>query len=200
MCMCMCVRILGPCSQTLPTASCQTIKHSPLYAQLAPCFVYLVGSGGTLYAGLDDDGRVVGLPLTRHMRDRLRLMVDRCLRTAISPRVPAGLVHLAFVPVTGGAPAWRVSAAPPCSHCSALHSLTTLTRHPQEPVHCRSCCLCQHALHGRELCRRCQCCSSCCLVVRHPQSLRRHSEQHVVRAPPCIGGGSHYLRSAASLV
>jgi predicted HTH transcriptional regulator len=37
---------------------------------------FLNSDGGTLYFGIDDDGRVLGVPLNRKQRDHLRLRID----------------------------------------------------------------------------------------------------------------------------
>lgn len=37
---------------------------------------FLNGDGGTIYFGIADDGKVLGLPLTRKQRDTLRLRID----------------------------------------------------------------------------------------------------------------------------
>ncbi len=59
---------------------------------------FLNTRGGAVYFGVEDDGRVQGLPLDRAQRDRLRTRVSRIL-DKFQPAVEPELYELRFVPV-----------------------------------------------------------------------------------------------------
>ncbi len=61
---------------------------------------FLNTSGGVLFFGIEDDGRVVGLRLDRSQRDRLRLQISRLINK-FQPSVEPDLYNIKFVPVQG---------------------------------------------------------------------------------------------------
>ncbi len=59
--------------------------------------------GGAIFFGIEDDGRVLGIPLDRHERDSIRLMIDSQINR-FSPQVDASLYETSFVEVTADPP------------------------------------------------------------------------------------------------
>jgi Schlafen, AlbA_2 len=55
-------------------------------------------SGGTIYFGVMDDGMVIGVPLDRQQRDRIRLRVDAAV-SGMRPQVDPMLCRMRFVPI-----------------------------------------------------------------------------------------------------
>ncbi|XP_037076878.1 uncharacterized protein LOC119098055 [Pollicipes pollicipes] len=60
------------------------------------------GRGGTVYCGVDDNGRVLGMHLTRYQKDHVRLSVRDTLRR-YQPAVPDDRHRITFVPVVSAA-------------------------------------------------------------------------------------------------
>ena len=69
------------------------VEYAAKYAN-----AFMNASGGTLYLGVEDDGLVFGVALTRDHRDRIRLEVDSAIER-FWPAVDPDLVRLEFVPV-----------------------------------------------------------------------------------------------------
>lgn len=69
------------------------VEYAAKYAN-----AFMNASGGILYLGVEDDGLVFGVALTRDHRDRIRLELDSAIER-FWPAVDPDLVRLDFVPV-----------------------------------------------------------------------------------------------------
>ncbi|KAG9393626.1 ATPase, AAA-4 [Carpediemonas membranifera] len=54
--------------------------------------------GGAIFFGVEDDGTIKGIPLNRHERDSIRLLIDSQVNR-FSPQVDANLYETSFIPV-----------------------------------------------------------------------------------------------------
>jgi predicted HTH transcriptional regulator len=59
---------------------------------------FLNTNGGTIYFGVEDDGKVRGIILNRRGRDLLRLKLDNIV-SSFKPQVDPNLVRVTFIPV-----------------------------------------------------------------------------------------------------
>eukprot|EP01122_Echinamoeba_exundans_P011805 TRINITY_DN4818_c0_g1_i1.p1 TRINITY_DN4818_c0_g1~~TRINITY_DN4818_c0_g1_i1.p1 ORF type:complete len:1288 (+),score=282.63 TRINITY_DN4818_c0_g1_i1:108-3971(+) len=75
---------------------------NPLQAISEHCKKYINAflntDGGTMYFGVEDDGRLVGVPLDRKTRDMIRLKIDGIV-SQNHPQVDPHLISVDFVPV-----------------------------------------------------------------------------------------------------